>query len=1062
MTDDRIEQIRAALWENLHAPNGPVRNARAEELVARAEDTGDSGLLLESLSQLITAYEYSAERSKLFVPFARMLRMWDEDPGRFDDRMSYELFWRFKWVTGSMIDYPDIPLASVEQWLGEMERRYRLAGYNARTVRAEEFEVAWHVGDLARAEAAHAVWLAGERDRMSNCHACEANELGSWEVHQGRDELALERWAPVLEGKLTCAEEPHRVLAYSLLPLLRTGQLDRARTNHLRGYRMARGNESLLHAVGHHIEFCVLTGNEARGLEILAEHARYLDGTGNPLAVRSLMEAAVLLLDRLALLGLGDRPTPGPAGAEWTVATLRAHCDQHRTGLTARFDLRNGSDFISRNSAARIAQQPLLERLPLGVNAVLPGAVPVSRPAGVAGAPGAAGAAGAQPVVPESAPFEEQLAEARRLRDLGHPTTGRAWLAVEAALPGTGSGDVPEALDPLLGAELATQRGIRVAGKDVETALACFEEAAAAYRAVGRDGDAAVGDGRAALATAIAGRHGQARERVEAAVSTARAALDSDRATARQLATVLLCRARVLTVLARDGQGEAVRDEARSASQQEQEQEQEQAQAQALAEAEQALTEAVGAIEAIAPTGPVDGDGGSGRDGGDGGDGTGGADPSEVRRRNSLLADAHRNRAGLAEPELARMLPALRASADAYLLAEEPWGAAEVLLPLARVHAQLGDLAEAEAAAEGVLLHGGAFLDADAAGHAHLLLADLLGHRNAHEEAVRHALEATRWLDETGRGSAEAAAARHRLAVSYQALGRHAEAAEVIQSALPDLVAHGERAEVTARRVLGESLSELREHAEAAEQFALAARIVDGWGQPYPSAQLASSTAEALSAAGRGEQAEAVYQRAQSLWAEAGVTGMVVRTLRARAWLTFRQGRDADPGRALMLEAEQAAAAALSALAAPELDGEEADGLRREHADTWRQLAGLLRDVAEDEGWNDVAIPAESQAALYQEAWDAYRTAARAFARCASPGPALSAQALLDAVRVRIDLGQHETAAVEAKQVQALAAEAAEGAAAPDAEALAGIGQRAGSLLEWLEWQTGAGDSERQ
>ena len=185
-----------------------------------------------------------------------------------------------------------------------------------------------------------------------------------------------------------------------------------------------------------------------------------------------------------------------------------------------------------------------------------------------------------------------------------------------------------------------------------------------------------------------------------------------------------------------------------------------------------------------------------------------------------------------------------------------------------------------------------------------------------------------------------------------------------------------------------------------------------------------------------------MYLRAQGLWAEGGVPGMVVRTLRARAWLTFRQGRDADPGRALMLEAEQAA---LAALAVPGLDPEDADDLRREHADSWRQLAGLLRDVAEDEGWNGLSISTELQASLYQEAWDAYRTASDAFARCAGPGPGLSAQALLDAARIRIETGQHETAAAELKQVRALAAEGG--------EELAPIGQRAGSMLEWLERQ---------
>jgi hypothetical protein len=401
MNDDLIRSIREGLRENRNSPNGALRSARAEELVARAEETGDTGLLLETLSQLITAYEYSSERSKMFVPFTRMLGMWDEDPSRFDDRMTYELFWRFKWVTGSMITYPEIPLDSIEQWLGEMERRYREAGYNARTVRAEEFDVAWHIGDLARAGRAFAEWSAGERDAMSNCEACEANDRGGWAAQQGDDVQALKHWEPVLAGELSCAEEPHRVLAYSLLPLLRTGRVDQARANHLRGYRLARGNESLLHAIGRHIEFCALTGNEGRGLEILAEHARHLDGHGTPFSLRSFLEAAILLLDRLRELGLGDRPTSGPQDRSWTVDTLRDHCEQQRADIVARFDRRNGTDYVSRTSAERLAQQPLLDRLPLGVGAVLAGTATAARPVPAA------------PAIPAETPFEELVAEAR-------------------------------------------------------------------------------------------------------------------------------------------------------------------------------------------------------------------------------------------------------------------------------------------------------------------------------------------------------------------------------------------------------------------------------------------------------------------------------------------------------------------------------------------------------------------------------------------------------------------------------------------------------------------------
>ena len=850
--------------------------------------------------------------------------------------------------------------------------------------------MAWHLGDLPRAESAYAAWLAGDRDRMSNCHACEAATQGRWESSHGRDELALERWQPVLGGQLSCAEEPHRVLAYSLLPLLRLGRPDDARSNHLRGYRMARGNESLLPTIARHIEFCALTGNEARGLEILAEHARHLGLGGNPGSTLSFLEAAVLLLDRLLVRGLGDQATSGPQGRSWTVDSLRAHCEELRRDLVTRFDQRNGTDVVSRESADRLAQQPLFDRLPLGVSGVLPGAAPAARPVPTttpAATPDDSSDSTHSPDPSDS--FDDLLVEARRLRDQGHPTARQSWLAVEATL-----GD--RALDDVLRAELATQRGMRSAGDDVVVALACFEEAAAAYRSAGLPGEAAVNEGRAAVAAVLSGRADEARSRADAAVEAALTARLAGRATTRHHASTLLSRAKVFSFLFREAQDVA-----------------------ALSQAQAALA------ETIALAGESEG-----------------LSATDAPRLLAILADAHHNQAALLEEDLDLTANALRAGADAYLRAGQPWNAADPLVPLARVHARQGDYAGAEAVAAEALRYGAGLLDPEEAGSTHLLIADLQAHREAHDEAVQHALEAARWLDEAGLGAGPGAAARHRLALSYQALGRHAEAAEVLQSALPDLLRHGDRAAAAARRTLGESLSELREHAAAAEQFAQAAQIVEGWGEPYPLAQLASYTAEALSAAGRRDEAEAAYQRAQGLWSAAGVPGMVVRTLRARAWLTFRDGRSADPGRALMVEAERTAR---DALAEPGLGPEPADDLRRELADTWRQLASLLRDVAEDEGWGDTEIAPDQRTALFTEAAELYRQAAAGFADCGDSCLGERAQALLDAARVRIELEQHEAATAQLKEVRELAAE--------HGELLAAAAKQAGSMLEWLERQ---------
>ncbi|MEU0971407.1 tetratricopeptide repeat protein, partial [Streptomyces sp. NPDC005917] len=365
-----FDALRRAMAENSEEPEGPARNARAEQLLVEAEKLNVPLAVIEALGHQLKVYNYSSEKDRMFVPFARLLRMWDERPGDFDEYETHSLHWVFKWMSAGMLDQPHIPLASIEKWLGEMEHRYRLAGHSERAVRSAEFSVAGHIGDFPRAERAYTAWLAADRDRMADCHACELHGQGSWQLRNGRDAEALELWRPVLEGEYSCAHEPHTVLASSLAPLLRLGRVDEARAHHLRGFRLVRPMESMRGAYADHVEFCALTGNEARGLELLAERPAYFTDTGQPRSRMDFMAVVTLLMDRLTELGLGEQRVPGPAGRAWSAGELAVHARAEALELAARFDARNGTSYVGDQIREHMAQRPLVDRLPLGVRTV--------------------------------------------------------------------------------------------------------------------------------------------------------------------------------------------------------------------------------------------------------------------------------------------------------------------------------------------------------------------------------------------------------------------------------------------------------------------------------------------------------------------------------------------------------------------------------------------------------------------------------------------------------------------------------------------------------------------
>ncbi|MBF6164759.1 hypothetical protein IU486_08225 [Streptomyces gardneri] len=360
-------EINAALGQVYALPHGRTRTERLETLAAAAKSGADRALEGRVLLELAQSYTYAGERDLVPVAYGRLLRIYDDHPAELGS-MTHSVHWYLKWMTWGMVDNPSIPLSTIDHWFDELDSRYRQRGYSPRPVLALRSELARKIGDSAAAAAWLEAAMAAPRDSMSDCDACERSEWGVTSVHCGDDEGGLAHWQPVLDGDRTCAEEPHRVLAEALLPLVRTGRAAAARGAHLTGYPLVRHTEDLRPSVALHVEFCALTGNEARGLEILAEHASWLTDSGADAGARLAFATGVcVLLRRLVTLRLGDLPLAGA-----TVESVRADLEVEIGALCARYDARNGNGAVSLRTAARLAAEPLLDRLPLGLRSTLP------------------------------------------------------------------------------------------------------------------------------------------------------------------------------------------------------------------------------------------------------------------------------------------------------------------------------------------------------------------------------------------------------------------------------------------------------------------------------------------------------------------------------------------------------------------------------------------------------------------------------------------------------------------------------------------------------------------
>ncbi|MET9815878.1 hypothetical protein [Streptomyces sp. NPDC006355] len=517
-----IDELYQALQENDRRPYGRTRTVTAEELVDAAEQFEEPVPLVHALLELQEAYTYGSEPRKSPVVFARLLTLFDEQPDVFTENLRHLLFWRFKWVANALRQLPEIPLPSLRQWLTEMRDRYEKEGLGLQPYYGQAYQLAAHVGEDTTL--AYELWAGRTRTRLSDCEACETCQRALYHLAAGDDERALRAWEPVLAGKESCQEEPARSVSHALLPLLRTGRTDRARELHLAGYRGCRRNPSMSGEVGRHLEFCALTGNEARGLELLAENRNLFDEVDSPLDQLDFLTGVEVLLQRVESLGHGELPAAGYAGRTWTVAALRAEVRGRADDLAARFDARNGTTTHTDRRTTRLDRAPLLDALELTLRTRALDDVAPAAPAAPAPAPAARTAA----AVPESLP--ELIVRARALEEQGHPDGRACWARLRTLVTAR---DYTHPDDPAVGplvrlrADLLADEASRAGDKDeFADSAALFEEAAALYDDAGLPGHAAVARAGALFATAEIPPEGPAEgpERAEAKAAALTAA----------------------------------------------------------------------------------------------------------------------------------------------------------------------------------------------------------------------------------------------------------------------------------------------------------------------------------------------------------------------------------------------------------------------------------------------------------------------------------------------------------------------------------------------------------
>lgn len=361
-----LEQLQRELNEARAMPNGAPKFERLDAVLRHADAAGHDQFAFETRVQVLDDFNYGGDYRRALRTFGEALAVLDNRPELVSQWTHYLLMWAFKWMLPVLVEFPDIELSHITRVAQQMEQHYRTAGYSMHAVHQHWMLVNVRTGNHEEAQRAHDRLLAAKRDRMSDCAVCVPADLVEFYAETGQWEAAVS--CAERHQHLRCRSQPQWLLSHALRPYVETGKAKLAAKAHRRVYPKMRDRSTWLSGIGEHLVLCALTGNDARGLEIVQRHLSWLDTSPSPLDTMEFASGAALVLSRLAETGRGDevvRDRRSGRPDETSVADLRDELVGTAQTIAAQLDQRNGNDYHTRRLGGRLNLEPVTTDLVL-------------------------------------------------------------------------------------------------------------------------------------------------------------------------------------------------------------------------------------------------------------------------------------------------------------------------------------------------------------------------------------------------------------------------------------------------------------------------------------------------------------------------------------------------------------------------------------------------------------------------------------------------------------------------------------------------------------------------
>ena len=347
--EDDLESLEEKYYET---ESDHERTAVLEEIIRRTDAAGDVHGGFNYRMDLVRHATFSGSQDRALVSFAWCLAQADKNPDDFD---VVDLLWPYKWIVSNLHAYPQMPREKIDGLQSDIERRFTEAGLSLRPVHGIRVIDCLLMGDEPAAEEQFELWKKAKRDSMADCKACEQNRLVEYLTIKEDDEAAIKEAKVLFDGKLTCAEVPQLTVAYMVQCYLRTGQVDKIESLKKSWYRPVKNSEEFLEVVAYLLLYAGVKGDFATVVNMIEAHTPWIMRTPNQNRRMVFSLAAALSLTKLGKeeseikLRMPQEAPCFRSDGKYAAAELANWFEQDAMDLAARFDKRNGNDYVSRS-----------------------------------------------------------------------------------------------------------------------------------------------------------------------------------------------------------------------------------------------------------------------------------------------------------------------------------------------------------------------------------------------------------------------------------------------------------------------------------------------------------------------------------------------------------------------------------------------------------------------------------------------------------------------------------------------------------------------------------------